>query len=275
MKAWTTKEIQYLIKNALLAETNEVLNLQEMAKKLNRTVQSVRNKVYNLQRDGDLPKVQRELAIDSYKRPWTEREDKRLLAMRNQGQTYLEIANELERTVTSVSNRAARLIKNNKAKPLIASWTADQISVLIDNVKFDENGFVHNYEELARLTGMKYSQVQGKVQRLRKTGKITVMPIEGTTNVKSKEAMQRFNDQRFAHVRRKENSDLKKEMNKPKSNPEITSKHLTVIITTIVINGIQTDQYFLPNGELLAIKRLTPPASNESANQSITKEIIS
>lgn len=275
MKAWTTKEIQYLIKNALLAETNEVLNLREMAKKLNRTVQSVRNKVYNLQRDGDLPKVQRELAIDSYKRPWTEREDKRLLAMRSQGQTYFEIANELERTVTSVSNRAARLIKNNKAKPLSASWTADQITVLIDNVKFDENGFVHNYEELARLTGMKYSQVQGKVQRLRRTGKITVMPIEGTTNVKSKEAMQRFNDQRFAHVRRKENSDLKEDMNQPKSTPEITSKHLTVILTTIVLNGIQTDQYFLPDGELLATKKLTRPASNESVNKSITKEIIS
>lgn len=272
MKAWTTKEIQYLIKNALLAETNEVLNLQEIAKKLNRTVQSVRNKVYNLQRDGDLPKVQRELAIDSYKRPWTEREDKRLLAMRNQGQTYLEIANELERTVTSVSNRAARLIKNNKAKPLIASWTADQISVLIDNVKFDENGFVHNYEELARLTGMKYSQVQGKVQRLRKTGKITVMPIEGTTNVKSKEAMQRFNDQRFARVQRKE--PVKEEMKQAEAVPSVISKHVTVIITTVVTNGIQTDQYFLPNGELLATKKLTRPGSSKSV-KTTTKESVS
>lgn len=36
MKNWTTKEIQYLKKNALLAETNEVLNIKEMANKLNR-----------------------------------------------------------------------------------------------------------------------------------------------------------------------------------------------------------------------------------------------
>lgn len=35
MKMWTTKELQYLKKNALLAETNEVLNAPEMAKNLN------------------------------------------------------------------------------------------------------------------------------------------------------------------------------------------------------------------------------------------------
>lgn len=252
MKSWTTKEIQYVIKNSLLAETNEVLNLQEMAKKLGRTVQSVRNKVYNLQRDGDLPKVQRELAIDSYKRPWTEREDKRLLAMRSQGQQYSDIAAELERTEASVSARVARLVKNKKAQPLLASWTTDQISVLIENIKFDENGFVCNYDELARLTGMKWSQVQGKVQRLRRTGKITVMPVEGTTNIKSKEAMQRFNDQRFARVQRKE--PVKEEMKQAEAVPSVISKHVTVIITTVVTNGIQTDQYFLPNGELLATK---------------------
>lgn len=255
MKSWTTKEIQYVIKNSLLAETNEVLNLNEMAKKLGRTVQSVRNKVYNLQRDGDLPKVQRELAIDSYKRPWTEREDKRLLAMRSQGQQYSDIAAELERTEASVSARMARLVKNKKAQPLLASWTTDQISVLIENIKFDENGFVCNYDELARLTGMKWSQVQGKVQRLRRTGKITVMPVEGTTNIKSKEAMQRFNDQRFAHVQRKEPQVVQEEMKQAEAIPIVNSKHVTVIITTVVTNGIRTDQYFLPNGELLATKK--------------------
>lgn len=255
MKSWTTKEIQYVIKNSLLAETNEVLNLQEIAKKLGRTVQSVRNKVYNLQRDGDLPKVQRELAIDSYKRPWTEREDKRLLAMRSQGRPYSDIADELERTEASVSARVARLVKNKKAQPLLASWTTDQISVLIENIKFDENGFVCNYDELARLTGMKWSQVQGKVQRLRRNGKITVMPVEGTTNIKSKEAMQRFNDQRFAHVQRKEPQVVQEEMKQAEAIPIVNSKHVTVIITTVVTNGIRTDQYFLPNGELLATKK--------------------
>ena len=255
MKSWTTKEIQYVIKNSLLAETNEVLNLNEMAKKLGRTVQSVRNKVYNLQRDGDLPKVQRELAIDSYKRPWTEREDKRLLAMRSQGRPHSDIAIELERTEASVSARVARLVKNKKAQPLLASWTTDQTSVLIENIKFDENGFVCNYDELARLTGMKWSQVQGKVQRLRKIGKITVMPVEGTTNIKSKEAMQRFNDQRFAHVQRKEPRAVKEDVKAVGSVPVVKSKHVTVIITTMITNGIQIDQYFLPNGELLATKK--------------------
>lgn len=57
MKLWTTKEVAYVKRTALLAETNEVLNIKEMAKRLNRTVQSVRNKIYNLQRSGEMPSI--------------------------------------------------------------------------------------------------------------------------------------------------------------------------------------------------------------------------
>lgn len=34
MKYWTTKEVSYIQKNALLAETNEVINIEDMAKKI-------------------------------------------------------------------------------------------------------------------------------------------------------------------------------------------------------------------------------------------------
>lgn len=41
MKYWTTKEVSYIQKNALLAETNEVINVEDMAKKLGRSVAAV------------------------------------------------------------------------------------------------------------------------------------------------------------------------------------------------------------------------------------------
>lgn len=44
MKYWTTKEISYIQKNALLAETNEVINIENIAKKLGRSVAAVSKK---------------------------------------------------------------------------------------------------------------------------------------------------------------------------------------------------------------------------------------
>lgn len=44
MKYWTTKEVSYIQKNALLAETNEVINIENIAKKLGRSVAAVSKK---------------------------------------------------------------------------------------------------------------------------------------------------------------------------------------------------------------------------------------
>ncbi|MGV3085140.1 helix-turn-helix domain containing protein [Enterococcus dispar] len=266
MKNWTTKEIQYLKKNALLAETNEVLNIKEMANKLNRTTQSVRNKIYNLQRDGDLPKVNRELAIDSFKRPWIPEEDKRLLAMRKQGATHSEIAVALGRTEIAVGNRVARLMKSKRTTSLAAKWTEEKIQLLIDNISFDENGYVSNYDDLSRLTGMKYSQVQGKVTRLRNSGRINIFPIKGTTSIKSKNAMNRFNDARFAHIPKKKEEVEVNVSTENSSDISIESKQVNLILTTVCINGQRTEQYYLPNGDLLVIKK-TDLAGKQKVSQ--------
>ena len=81
MKAWTTKEIAYVLKNALMAETNEVVNAEQIAMKLGRSVSAVTKKISDMRKDGKFPKIQKELAFDSDGRPWTLAEEKRLIAM--------------------------------------------------------------------------------------------------------------------------------------------------------------------------------------------------
>ena len=153
MKYWTTKEISYIQKNALLAETNEVINVEDMAKKLGRSVAAVSKKIYELRRDGALPKTKRELAFDSKGRPWTVGEEKRLIAMYKQGCSYADIAEALGRSESSCSTKASKLQSIGKIKSKrLAHWTDQEVALILDKVEFDANGYVSNYSELSTTT---------------------------------------------------------------------------------------------------------------------------
>lgn len=264
MKTWTTKEIQHLKKNSLFAETNEVLNISEMAKKLKRSPAAVSKKIYDLRRNGDLPKIDRANAFDSKGRPWNVSEDKTLIAMKKNGATHSEIAEALDRSVTSINARSNRLIKKSKIRPVSTRWRFEDEKNLLENVTFDENGFVNNYPELARITGKRYEQVQAKVQRMRKAGTINKSPEVNTTSIKSKEAMNRFNQARFAHISKKQEAISMTESTENLSDISIESKQVCLILTTVIVNGQQTDQYFTQTGELIATKKPTSSANEVS-----------
>lgn len=262
-KNWTTKEIQYLKKNALFAETNEVLNIPEMAKKLNRTVVSVRSKLYHLQRSEELPKIDRSKSFDTFGKPWTTKEDKRLIAMKKSGATHSEIGEQLERSKVSVDNRVHRLKESGKIKKSKILWTEDEVQLVLDNIKFDENSFVSNYDELSRLVKKRYDQIYAKVSRLRKEGVITEAPKQGTTSVKSKQAMNRFNDARFAHVPKKKEEVTMTGPTVNQPDVSIESKQVSLILTTVIVSGQRTDQYFTQEGELIATKKEPTSAATE------------
>ena len=141
---------------------------------------------------------------------------------------------------------------------------------MVTNVAFDENGFVNNYSELSRIVGKRYEQVQTKVARLRKDGLISVQPKEGATSLKSKEAMNRFNNARFAHVPKQE-EEGKPVTNIGNANTQdisqsisIESREVTLILTTTIINDQKVQQFFTKEGELLATKKLTSVAPEAS-----------
>lgn len=261
-KNWTTKEIQYLKKSALLAETNEVLNIADMARKLNRTAQSVQSKVYYLQRSEELPRIDRSKSFDIAGKPWSKEEDKRLIAMKKNGSTHAEIAEHLGRTENSVVSRVHRLKNSGKVKNIRNRWTDEEIQLILDHLKFDSNGFVCNYDELARLVRKRLQQVYAKISRLRKEGVITEAPKQGTTSVKAKESMTRFNDARFAHIPKKKEGSAMNELIQPSFTVE--SREVTLILTTTIINGQRSEQYFSKDGQLIAQKKPTPVAAEVS-----------
>ncbi|WP_438717059.1 helix-turn-helix domain containing protein [Enterococcus sp. AZ109] len=250
---WTTKELQYLKDNALLAETNEVLNMKEMAKKIGRSTSAVNKKVCDLRKNGELPAINRVNSFDSRGRPWSVEEDKKLVAMKKRGVSHAEIAQVLERSPSSVSNRANRLVKDGKTTSSCVKWSKQEVNLLIENIEFDGNGFVSNYAELARLVNKRYEQVQAKVARLRKDKLLTVLPKKGTASVNAKQAMQRFNDARFASYSKEDRSMDK---NIDNTSPiSVESKQVMLILTTVTINGKCTNQYFTQDGQLIATKK--------------------
>ena len=266
MRQWTTKDMQYLISHSLLAETNEVLNIPEMAKKLKRSPAAVSKKICNIRKNGDLPQVDRFKAFDSKGRPWNADEDRKLIAMKKGGSSHKEIAEALDRPVSSINNRSNRLSRKKKMNPNRVQWTSEEIQKLVENIAFDENGFVSNYSELSRIVGKRYEQVQTKVSRLRKDGLISILPEDGTTSEKSKQAMNRFNDARFAHVpKNKEENTMSLDSVEAVTQDldqsiSIESREITLILSTTTINGRKMQQFFTKDGELLATKKLTPVA---------------
>lgn len=262
MKNWTTKEIQYLKKNALLAETNVVLNVEQLAKKLGRSAKSVDVKIYKLRRDGQFPPTDLSKSFDPRGRRFTENDDKRIIAMYKKGATYKEIGISLDRSEQSIGGRIMRLKKIGKLKQPKKQWSQDQVNILLANIRFDENGFCCNHVELARLCNRTFEQVNRKLNDLRKKGVITVMPDRSKTSVKSKEAMNRFNDARFAHIPKKKEESTMKELIQPSFTVE--SREVSLILTTTIINGQRSEQYFSKDGQLIAQKKPTPVAAEVS-----------
>lgn len=265
MKNWTTKEIQYLKKNALLAETNVVLNVEQLAKKLGRSVKSVDLKVYKLRQDGQFPPTDFSKSFDPRGRRFTESEDKRIITMYRQQETYKAIGESLDRTEQAIAGRIMRLKKLGKLKQGNHNkrWTQKEEEVLLANIKFDENGCCCNHAELAKLCRRTYGQITAKMTRLKKRGLLETKPNRSKSSVKSKQAMNRFNDARFAHIPKKKEEVP---MNGPtvnQSDVSIESKQVSLILTTVIVSGQRTDQYFTQEGELIATKKEPTSSANE------------
>lgn len=273
-KNWTTKEISYIRKYALLAETNQVLNTSEMANKLGRSRKSVEMKIYNLQKDGQLPKVDRTKSFEPSNRLFTESEDKRIISMIAQNATYKEIGDSLGRTASSIEGRTKRLIQSKKIDKNSMpkrQWTKSEIDKLTSKIEFDKNGYVSNVNELSSCLNRTHHQIQTKIHRLRKDGTIKVKADRSTSSMKSKQAMNRFNDARFAQYKKKEKPAME---NKAKTDLQIEtqSQIVQVIMTTVIVGSEKTINFFSTDGQLLAVKK-EPVSFADDTSQNINTNL--
>lgn len=246
MKSWTTKEIAYLKRYAILSETNQVLNIPELAKKLERTNLSVDAKIRNLQREGELPQVDHTLAIDPHRRGWSKKELERIIHMANIGAGSKEIADSTGRTVRSIENQMRKLRAQGRLEPRRIKWKEYDTQLLVKMIEFDKNGFVANYPELCQALGRQRSAVSAKIVKLRKEKIIKQQPDKTTQSVKSKKVMNNW-----GIYTREVN---KMEINDFESIPDlpVESKEVTLILTTMIFNDQKIEQYFTKDGQLIA-----------------------
>lgn len=268
MKSWTTKEISYIKRYALLAETNQVLNAKEMSKKLNRSLKAVEMKIYSMQRDGQLPKVDMSKAFDTSRRPYSSTEDVRIMAMYKKGENYKTIGEAVGRSESAIAGRITRLKQKGKIKKSSQKvWSESEIQILLETIDFDEHGYVCNYDELTRKLKRRYEQVVRKVTVLRKQGRIQQRADRSKTSVKSKRAMNKFNEARFAQYKNREVEPMKTNPVEIKHIPKfsVNSMEVTVILTSVVLDGQEIQQqYFTKDGQLIVQKELTSSANEVS-----------
>lgn len=250
-KHWTPREIKYVAEKSLLDSTNAVVNVKQMAKYLKRSPGTVNNQITKLRKEGKLPQVNRENALDSLNRPYTEDEKKQIKFMYQNGRTSKEIANSFDRTESAIQS----LIFNLKKKGVIESgtrelWEQDEVDYLVNNIQFDEHGYTTNVGALANFLNRTEKAVSRKITQLRKSGAITIHADRTKTSVKAKNAHEQFNKRRFAGCERK----VPIVVNTP-SKVEVVQVVLTV---TVGANGEEIHQFWTFDGKLLAEnKKLT------------------
>ncbi|GEM_PF-1246967 len=250
-KHWTPREIKYITQKALLDSTNKVVNVKEMAKYLKRSTGAVNNRVLRLRKEGVLPPIDLDKAIDDKDRPYSNHAIKRIKSMLNQGFTAREIGESLGKSESAIQSFISKLRKQGVIDiQKNRYWEDYEEEYLISNIEFDEHGYTSNVDSLANFLNRSVSSVTAKINKLRKSGVITVHADSNKTSVKAKNAHEQFNNKRFAVYERK----VPEVVNTP-SKVEVVQVVLTV---TVGAKGEEIHQYWTFDGKLLAEnKKLT------------------
>ncbi|MGG2111944.1 hypothetical protein ABFY60_15700 [Lysinibacillus pakistanensis] len=250
-KHWTPREIKYVAEKSLLDSTNAVVNVKQMAKYLKRSPGAVNNQITKLRKEGKLPQIERDKAIDTSYRPYTEDEIKRVKFMFLKDSTVKEIANALDRTESAIQSLIFKLRQKGVIEsPKRELWQKHEETYLLNNIQFDEHGYTANTDELANFLDRSVQSVSRKITKLRKSGAITIHADRTKTSVKAKNAHEQFNKRRFAGCERK----VPIVVNTP-SKVEVVQVVLTI---TVGANGEEIHQFWTFDGKLLAEnKKLT------------------
>lgn len=110
-------------------------------------------------------------------RPWTEEEDAQLLALIDAGHSYQEAADQLDRSMQSVSNhlqflRRGDTVGHYRAKDARCTWTPDQDSLLLLHYGSMDP------DKLATLVGKSPKSLRNRISRLRQgQTRDTVIPL--------------------------------------------------------------------------------------------------
>lgn len=167
-KHWTKEELERFNDEAILAaDTNAVLNFDELAEMLGRTVSGVKHVANKLRREGKMPKFDRNNQQDKHRSFYSESEKKMIASLIEQKYTYEEIAMITGRTKYGIEG-----FWRNNGYARTRKWTHEEETALLQNIRFDRYGVVTNYKELQEILNRQYDSIRREVYKLRKCGKL-------------------------------------------------------------------------------------------------------
>lgn len=199
---WTKKRfLKYIKKNALFAETNQILNIDELSEEMALSERYLERRICESRKKGELPKIDMTRQFDSFRKYYSKTDDERIIYLRQQGTSYKEIADLLGRSAKSIGTRIEALRKSGQLK-CPGHWEEWEIDAVRKNVTFDEHGFVNNYQELLHLLQGRRSKkaLEVKISLLRSKNRIETKPKPGTTNIRSIKNFREFNEISFASL---------------------------------------------------------------------------
>lgn len=96
-----------------------------------------------------------------------------------------------------------------------------------------------------------------------KKGEIRIYADRTKTSVKSKQAMNQFNDARFAQYKKKEDKSVEPREKQTSEIISVESREVSLILTTVNLSDRRIDQYYTKDGQLLAVKKEPTSSVNE------------
>lgn len=190
---WTKEEIKIMLEMIIYDHKNKVVNRKEISTLLNRSEQSVGDKIVELRKSGVLPKVNERERLYL---PWSNKEEAKLIHLRKHGYTMDEISEIIIRPKSSVYKKIKKLRDVGILKRKKTPWTEEEIELIIKNAKYDSTLNITNYYELSALIPAHTQKaIRSKVTRLRSDGLIK-QPIGIADNIRKNHDT--FNRKRFS-----------------------------------------------------------------------------
>lgn len=185
-KHWTKEELERFNDEAILAaDTNAVLNFDELAEMFGRTVSGVKHVANKLRRERKMPKFDRNNQQDKHRSFYSENEKKMIASLVADHYSFEEIARITGRTRFGIAH-----FWEKYGYPLARSWSSEEESLLLDIIKFDRYGVVTNYKELQEILNRQYEAIRHEVYKLRKRGKLQIAERRGMPEEKREEFKQ-------------------------------------------------------------------------------------
>lgn len=164
VKRWSKEEIDVLLMYVILDHRNRVANLKELEIVLDRSSQSISDKIKALRKKEILPPA-------IVKRPvkFTDEEVVMLVCLRGENTTVKEMANKLGRSEAAISDKLNSMSIPTKKRDW---WSPEEEKTLLETVRFDEQGRTQNLDELSKVLNRSEKSIKIKIFRMRRKNQI-------------------------------------------------------------------------------------------------------